>query len=345
MKIDINGNSNYLWRIIFTILITLLHSNYIEKDMANIGWYLAVDYFFIISGFWVINSCERKEEVTSVYMLKRISKLYPHQLFSFIVIFTWFFLRQGKTELGGELLKHLGEALPFTYFIFDSGYAGNYPFNFSVWYLSVLLLSSLVIYYFVQRHKELFCVVIAPCIIIFGYSYLYKNCISLNTGSSIGFFFNEYYLRGFTDMSLGVMLYCIIKRLNRYVPTRLFYIIAHILEFICLGGVIIFTYNHSDKSDIWMVFIIASGVVCSFLYPKETIINSKYMGKLNELMYPVYLNHIMVINVLEYVGVNGASVKNALIYILVLFVYSCLTNYIVKKCIHIMELSKKFLLN
>lgn len=203
MKIDIRYNSNFFWRIIFTILIALMHSNYIKKDIVNMGWYLAVDYFFIISGFWTINSYERKKEDVTVYMLSRISKLYPHHLFSFGVIFTWLFYIQDKTGFFDNLLKHIGEALPFTYFMFDSEYAGDYPFNFQVWYLSVLLLSSLIIYYFVQRHKELFCSVIAPCVVVLGYSYLYKNCVSLNTGNKVGLFLNEYYIRGFTDMTLG----------------------------------------------------------------------------------------------------------------------------------------------
>lgn len=43
MGINLKYNSNYLWRIIFTIMIVLLHSNYTRIDQAYTGWYLAVD--------------------------------------------------------------------------------------------------------------------------------------------------------------------------------------------------------------------------------------------------------------------------------------------------------------
>lgn len=52
MKIDIENNTAYLHRILFTFIIALGHSGLVAIDHQS--YYLGVDYFFIISGFMVV---------------------------------------------------------------------------------------------------------------------------------------------------------------------------------------------------------------------------------------------------------------------------------------------------
>ena len=50
-------NSNYIWRILFTFLIVLGHSGYV--NISHASYYIGVDYFFIISGLMIAYSVDR----------------------------------------------------------------------------------------------------------------------------------------------------------------------------------------------------------------------------------------------------------------------------------------------
>lgn len=330
MQIDIKNNSNFFWRIIFTLLVALLHSDFITK--TGNGWYLAVDYFFMLSGFWLVDSYERKRETTGRYIRKRILKLWPHQLFSFLAIFTWYHWGESVSDFAANLLTYAGEALPFTYFLFDSEYAGGgYPYNFPVWYLSVLLLVSWILYYLVKHHKSFSINVIVPCAVFLGGGYLYRQGAGLNTGNNVGLFLNDYYIRGFMDMCIGVLLYYIVMGLKEYLFRKSFFVCARVAEIVCFGSVIVISYHHGGKNDMWYILIMSIGILCSFLYADKTFINTKVMRRLNDLMYPVYLNHIFVIILLWRFNIRGASLKNVVIYIILLTAYSCFTGWFVKK--------------
>lgn len=319
MKIDIRYNWHYMWKIVFTILIALLHSGFIAN--VNMGWYLAVDYFFIMSGFWLCNHYEIYQESGFVYMLKRIKKLFPHQVIAFIAIFAWQFVMTPGKGFMQRFLRHLCELVPFAYFIQDNAYMGEYCYNFPVWYLSVLLLVSLIIYYGIHNNKKLFTQLISPLVIVLLYGYLYREYPSFNVGDTVGLL-NIYYLRGFVDMCVGVLLFYLVNYCTKYMFTRFFLLLCNIMEIICLGGVIIITYNHAGKNDLWCVLLISCGVFFSFFHSKVSMFNSVIFKKLNGLMYPVYLNHILVISVLNFWGIKGGFSINVVIYLFALLMFA-----------------------
>ena len=237
-------------------MIALLHSNYIEKS-SDIGWYIAVDYFFIISGFMLVNSFARKKQSTGKYIMGRIGKLWPHQLFAFGAFLIYYLCRGSIGSIPACVdvtCKHLSEVVPFGYFMFDPEFAGGYAYNFPVWYLSVLLVCSLIIYFLLDKCEAALKYVITP---------------------------------------VGVLL-------------------------------------------------LSVGVLCSFLYSPEHKISARIntavlVRWLSELMYPVFLNHILVIQVLEWCGIKGKTGINVIIYIISLFCYSTITKLCVDKSVSLVK--------
>lgn len=62
-------NSIYIWRIVFTVLIMVMHFNNVyskiyENPHITGGWYIAVEFFFIVSGYLLMVRAEAngKEE-------------------------------------------------------------------------------------------------------------------------------------------------------------------------------------------------------------------------------------------------------------------------------------------
>ena len=82
-------NSIYIWRIVFTVLIMVMHFNNVyskiyENPHITGGWYIAVEFFFIVSGYLLMVRAEAngKEESALRYTARRFMKLYPEYLFA-----------------------------------------------------------------------------------------------------------------------------------------------------------------------------------------------------------------------------------------------------------------------
>ena len=129
-------------------------------------------------------------------------------------------------------------------------------------------------------------------------------------------------------MCVGVLLFYLVNYCTKYTFTRFFLLLCNVMEIICLGGVIIITYNHAGKNDLWCVLLISCGVFFSFFHSKVSMFNSVIFKKLNGLMYPVYLNHILVIYVLNFCGIKGGLSINVVIYLFALLIFA----YFMQQC-------------
>lgn len=335
MRIDISCNSNYFWRVVFTLMVTVIHTNWLGH---HTGWYLAVEYFFIMSGFFLMQHWEKTQQSLFSYMTDRVIKLWPHQLFSFIVIFIWTY-RGLLGNAGGmlhKLILHLGEALPFTYFFSNYESTGVSFINFPVWYISVLLLVSMLFYYLLSRHRDFFCNLFLPVVIILIYRYFYHYCDSINVAEYEGILMNGFYLRGLGAMACGCLIYCLVRKLSSYTYSKSFFVCMRVLEAVFMGGMIGLSYYYGDsRNDIFLVLLLCLGTICSFIYPSKTVLSCGIMKKASSYMLPVYLNHLLVLSVLNtYIDdLPQSRVLRYLIFLVIVIPYSMFTKWLVERCV------------
>ena len=72
-----------LWRFIFTILICLLHfGTKINNTVYFRGGYIAVEFFFILSGYLLMVKVNNNYSDNQLdFTLQKIKRLYPHIFF------------------------------------------------------------------------------------------------------------------------------------------------------------------------------------------------------------------------------------------------------------------------
>lgn len=72
-----NNNSIYVWRVIFTYIIALHHLRNCFGQTTY--WYIAVDFFAIISGTLMVSHINRvnDNETTWDYIIKKILAVQP----------------------------------------------------------------------------------------------------------------------------------------------------------------------------------------------------------------------------------------------------------------------------
>ena len=338
MKVNLVHNSNYFWRIVFTVMMTVLHCNWLNGYRS--GWYLCVEYFFMISGFFLMEQYEKKKESPFCHIGKKIIKLYPHQAFSFIVLFLWNYRcligDRELREIVRKFILHLGEALPLTYFYSDYDSLGTTFLNFPIWYISVLLFVGLLFYGILFVQPVLFKTVVVPASIFLTYRYIYCNCESINLTTCEGILINGHYLRGIGAMACGCMIHTIVKKMQEYTFTPIFFKVVRGLEVVCMLGVIVLAWFYGNtKSDVFLVLMLAIGVTCTFLYPKSNFISGKRVKSIYNLTYPVYLNHVFIFAVLNsgLLPLPDNFFLRYILFIIIIVPYSIFTNWLVKKVV------------
>lgn len=201
MKSTIPANKNNsieFFRILFMVVLVSWHS----RSGFFAHGYLVVEFFFILSGYFIYQSFKRKQKNTLSYVGDRIKRTYLEYsiacLFSFCItflgalvngkdVFTWHSLFKLISEL--LLLQNVG--------IFDGGY--NYP----LWYFSVLIWGGGGLYALLKYNKSLAVNIILPVFILLSYTYIFGMQKSIECWNKCIFYVPM--LRGLADMSIGIM--------------------------------------------------------------------------------------------------------------------------------------------
>lgn len=337
-QIDINRNNTTIWRVIATYLIVFLHSRKIVfGNNSMTGWYIMVEFFFMMSGFWMTNgvfSGKYDNLSTGRYVLIRIKRLYPHIFFTCIIMYVYKIIH-GSLSIGGIISIPFGrvfEFIPFTYSFIDWDMFGT-PY-YILWYVNALIVVSVPVYYMISRHRDFFVWVIAPIAVIGGYRYMFEVNNNVNDGMD--------FLRAFSGMCLGCIICNLITIINEKISfSTVAFIIIRFVEYGAFATTILLSFIFPQtKLDFYFVFYLAVSLSMMFIYParmdykKSQLVgiivsgapsSTKIIKYLGSISYAIYLNHMWVQTVyFEYAN-------NIVIYTIILTIYSAFTNCIVEK--------------
>ena len=270
-----------LLKIVCTLIIILHHTG-IFYGVLNRG-YIAVEFFFITSGFFLYRSYINNPEVdTKHYFLKRAKRLYLEYWFAFVILLIanlcmhsipythWY-----SPLLELLLLQNIGIPLE------------NASMNYPCWYLSVLLFGGTIIYICLKKlSKEIFNFV-AVVIVIGTYFILISQSLYIEQWGTVGYIFYLPFWRGMADMMIGILIYQFPK------PKRILGIIVEL----CSGiGILILLRVSGPFDYLATIFIILlTWSICSEGSILKKIGNLKLINILSKYQYGIYLNHICVI--------------------------------------------------
>ena len=321
------NNSITIWRIFFAYIIVIFH--FFNSYGKGSSLYIATDFFFIVSGFFVAKEASENVYENSFAMIKyKIKKYYPHYLFSLVVgILAYMIFQNGALPSGREIVTE------FT-FISMIGINVTKMINVPTWYLSVLLISSYVIYFLYQNYKKLFVGLICPATIVIIGTWFYRNLgylshSVLGESTTTGIYWNRPLFLGFAMMCLGVVGYELLRQglsLNMGGFCRIIEVILFLSVPI---GAIIFRFTSFDFVMVAMLFI---GIVQGFRNGTCKLAESRVIKYLSRLSYPLYLNHNMFRELIP-CYVKQFSVAVFVIYLVLVTLYSMLTMLIIDKVI------------
>lgn len=333
-----------LWRFIFTAMVCFLHFNdaYFKGKSYFGGGYTSVEFFFILSGFLLMYSFEKRndrlcgENTSLKYISHRIKSFYPHYIFSFIILFSYTMAVTGEPLIGipQKLLQSFWEIS----MLHMSGIKCSI-YNFPTWYISALIIVSYIIYYLLMNNEKLFVNIIAPVsvILIYGYYSAYTGHIAV--WDKMDYVIKAALLRAFAGISLGCLCYKLYKKMKKYINNKNFIITLNIIEILSFCFAIRFmTLKKLTQNDFIIIVALALGVTISFLTgsTKYNGIKEKILIFLGRLSYPIFLNHIFIRNVLsKYIPGKGEVMF--LVFIIILILYSFITDKFVKVLLNLIK--------
>lgn len=302
----IRNGSIDLMKFGFTLLVMMFHTTKLFK-----GGYIAVDFFFIVSGFLMAKSMESrmmKEETKSLglgtdtlsFLLRKAKGIFPYYVSAFVLSFVIGSLILDRSWKDAIILLFRS---PYNLFMLEM--AGNYDMGHRLqasWYISAMLLAMLFVYPIRKKKTNLFDLVIAPILFLafVGWAYQTKTGVS---GFTVGYqsdlhIYNGL-IRGIAEISIGCTCFTAGKKLNDLDFTVVGKIIISLIEWCGYAVVIFCAYRYAQSDiDLVLLLIIAVSVTLSFsgkgiLTP---IMNNRVFSYLGSFSLQMYLMHEFVKN-------------------------------------------------
>jgi len=322
-----------LFKLIFTILVVFAH-----MDINYPGADVAVDFFFVMSGFFMAKKFYSRKDDESYsqfdYTADRLKKLYPQYIFSLLVMFCYILGRDvvriaaGSHLAGGigDLAARVYEIIPSVFMVQNIGFFGS-GINGPAWYLSVMVVAGCFIYAFLRHNHRMYSETVFPIVFILLETYLYGG---KDPFGIVGPFYIAM-LRGVAAMLQGVLIYKFFCSSwgTKLRSGKVLFNIVGIFSIIAL-----FACGRFNNSQLIM-FVFA--VV--YMNTSESWINKavkgRIFGRVGDLAYAVYLNHALVIMVLEdlyaKLGIAVEHIKFGWIAVAASVVYSIFTVWLLDR--------------
>ena len=302
-----------LWRFLFSLYILLFHieKNFFYKGLDSsrldvslcIHGAIGVEFFFLLTGIFLAQSVRKELSApaptddlggsTLRYLGKKCKGIFPCHLIAFAVIFI--------VTVWSERMKWLAAAelligsLPDVLLVQWSGIPSA-NLNGVEWYLSVMLISSAVIYPLCRRYASVFSKVAAPvagCMIIGYLGQKYGRLTEVNLWDGL---FYKSMLRGFAEILIGVFiseicadyLMPLCGRIRRRTK-----VLLTLMEWGAYGYAtlfVFFTFPWEGEFVALMAIMLAVTLSYSGLTYTATLFNRPFVYFLGRCSLPIYLS-------------------------------------------------------
>ena len=284
------NNSISFWRIVFTLLIVMLHCGYTQ------GGYIGVEFFFLVSGFLLGKSYYGNEQ-TSIkqYAKKRIIRLYPMYLIAIVIFVSLLsileFYSQGFS--GRLFFVSIIEKIAANWksiFMLQLFGPGAITINAPAWYVVALFWVSLVYYILMKiipkKGLNIFVAITSAAVLI--YCFIFVGHLDLWEEKTI--FISQGIFRAYAEIGLGILLYNLKEVIEKKIQIKAK--LAFVVEIIGFAVVLVVTiFTNHTRLDYFLLLIMAVCVFLSFSEHKGTLFKNKVIKTISGYTYGVYMNH------------------------------------------------------
>ena len=339
-------------RGVFALAVAVMHLN---KQLIVPGAYLAVDFFFVLSGFILSYVyLPRINQMTHFDFIRaRLSRLWPlHMatlLFYVIINSATYYAMNGGFRLHPNWKGNdFSSFFENVFLIHNIGFQETLTWNYPSWSISVEFWVNVFLFAVLAallksdlRSKMVIWLV---AIVFFCYVMLEVNLPHLGSKvgiiSQFGYVFNAGLLRGFGGIFLGVLVYLLTARMDaRRTIAPIPNVIKNILEVLLISIVFYFIFvQYNKETDITAVFVFAL-LLTSLSIGQKTILahilSIKPLTYLGMISYSIYLCHAPILQFFKrwelFFGDGFSDWTVAVIFTVVTILISTFAYYLIEK--------------
>ena len=297
-----------LYKFLFSIMIIVFHVGNVldyNKFKFNFGsGSIAVDFFFVVSGFFFCRKYVNYKVKNSVgedsfnYFINRTNRFIKYIIILLIIAipFSIFCLKFNFTSLINAFYKLL--------YIPHHTKCGSEIFGIT-WYIVAMILVESMLFPFLIKYKKEFVYIISPIIIILLGSYLLIRYGHFATPWKMGTILYKGILRSIFEINIGMYLYLISEKISNVKFTKLSKILLLLFEI--AGYLSIFVLvnlnNAHRRFDVLMLIIIS---ICILISTNKNMslynfCNNKLFYFLEKLSLPMYIYQWLIIEIMVFV--------------------------------------------
>ncbi len=340
------NNTIDIMKLIFSITVVLHHIN------TNISGFplferglLAVDFFFIVSGYLFLGSVRKDKDKSkdkdsdNIYVdnLKFIWKKFK-AFFPFVIVG---FIGSLAARIVVDKIKiHTILNSVFSAFLLQMSGLPMSKINNVTWYLSVMLLSMFVLYPIIRKKEKKYINYFCPLIIVFGFGLFAHYFHNFDECENIKIIYNGL-ARGFLEINIGMLLAYAMDYIKKIDFTKFSKVMLTILEILGYVFVLIMMNSSNNKVDIFIVLVLSITIFISFSKLSYTsLLTDKLNFKnIDKLSLSIYCSHIMII--LWMIHFNELFFHlNSIDLGICIFVVTIIISYVIEKLISFVQ--KKF---
>jgi len=293
------------WKFIFSILIVCHHATCFFHDPHFWRAYLAVEFFFIVSGLLLAKKWyEKSKESPFLWVKRKVIRIYPIFLYSISLLVLVGLLR---TKNSYYFICSNLDLLYELLFLNSSGIT-TYAINDPDWYVSSMLLAGFFYMAIFLINKKLL-ILVVPAIIISGISFIVNQFHTLNIHSKLVFtILDTGLIRALVDMGIGICTYYIISNMKTR-NNRLYNSISEII--LCCFSYLFLINSYQSQYDILIIPIFVLLVAASFKQQGiiSIILESRLFQFFTKFSTSLYLTHFVVVRFIQYRNIRIHTIK------------------------------------
>lgn len=309
IRFEKRNNSIELFRFLFMIVICMWHFNMFKVFTHG---YLAVEFFFVLSGFFIYKSyITRSEQGTLDFLLLKFKRFFPE----FVVVLLITFLMKcpkylSATNSFGENFSWCINIFDDMLFLFSTG-----PFTGGVvnptWYLSVLIWGGTWLYAMLRYNNKLALSLLFPLLIVGFLGYISTH------GGNLEQWFTENKLflpliRGMSEMAIGIYLYIFFSKKAKIINMK-YSIVFNILSVLSLVFFIILLFVDINL-DIFSVLFVPFIILGCFINKSwfGILFKNQIWGKLGGITYEMLLVHWPILMIFRLI-IKSFKIEDAIL--------------------------------
>ena len=197
-------------RFFFMAVICVHHSHFLPAMRHG---YLAVEFFFILSGVFIYRAFLRLDSPSPMeYTIGRIKKIWPKYFVALLLTMGALYQRAIEMFKNGRGWEYVMNVFNDVLMISSLGiYKGEV--NSTLWYVVVLIFGGGILYALLKWNSRFTISIILPLSALFYYTYIFNEGDCVEYWGADGFIYHPL-LRGVADMSIGIVCWHIFSRIN-----------------------------------------------------------------------------------------------------------------------------------